>query len=223
MLQFTETQLVKINKQNPIVKAILNIDISLYESSFNKHELKGIKNQVKTLCEIITIKSNSDDVYTTYTWRQYYEEATNDQKEVLTESILRFVLNDNGVEVALNKERSELMKAKVQKLAVDGDLEKKDLDIIKELSKSLDKAAKENNHTQEYVVVCRPSDDFLDSYDMMIATLGELYHIAASSGDMATKLLIDKLKDDEYIKNNKLFAEIEGHNEKLKYANYVKI
>lgn len=227
MLNFTTEELDNkaINTSNPIVRAIIGIDGELYTLAFGENMVTAKKEETLKILSTISAASNGGDSYLTWGWRRLMSQAK------VTEDIARFVFSDKGVAFAIETETTTNLKLKLDtkmRLLLEGDLRDEngkvgeEIKVLQQAGKELDKRLKGQTDGKEIVVMMRPTDDFIISYDKMLDVIGRLYQTATQTNDIGTKIVINELQKDPYIKTAKLFAEVEHYKTKTPYQGYVK-
>lgn len=225
MLDYTKEELSLINMSNPIIKAMRDIDKQLYIKRFgdiDQNKESNFKTQVIDVCKFINDESDKSDDYLVYTWRDYKKNVKSNVE--LQEELIRFLLDDAGVDYEIRREESKVLRTKLNKAMSSsefGVLESKDISFIKELSKQLKDREEEDNTKREIVVTHIPEPEFFESYDKMLNVIGVLYKECKDKGNLSMISNINTLKDDSYIKLNGLFSEIENYGETLQYAQHI--
>lgn len=204
-----------INKGNPVVKKILDIRDERFATELHN----GIENIPKNLrdeyqvmrelfAELFTKFSADMERYYVFTWRDIVIRANN---PIVDERMARFVLSDPQVREALNDEYRDELKQQVDSMTysiAEGDFNSADIQALKQIATILESTQKYESNDNEIVVMQIPTKEWHVCFENMLNAIGVIYRWADRNEVPQIVGAIERLKDDTYIKNNKLMMEI---------------
>lgn len=216
-LELVTKQVVQknINTGNPVVKKILDIRDERFATELHNgienipKDLKDGYQEIRELfAELFTQFSANMERYYVYTWREVVIKANN---PVVDERMARFILSDPQVKEALNDEYRDELKQQVDSMTysiAEGDFNSADIQALKQIATILESTQKYESTDNEIVVMQIPTKEWHVCFENMLNAIGVIYRWADRNEVPQITAAIERLKDDTYIKNNKLMMEI---------------
>lgn len=216
-----------INKGNPTVKKILDINDERFANELHNGiekiplDLKQEYQEIRELfAELFTKWSANMERYYVFTWRDVVTLAKDPRVD---ERMARFILSDPQVSTALTDEYREELKQQVDSMTyriAEGDVASVDIQALKQIATILESTQKYESNDSQIVMVQIPPENFVVSYDNMLNTIGKVYRWAERNDVPQIVGAIEQLKDDEYIKMNKLMYEVKFGDKEEPYVGH---